>query len=283
MIGFAAAIIFAFVVVPLSASGSFAVLSSNTAYRTWQVLVALQASLWIFGTVATINMWRATPSTGRLPLSSNAAIFLLSILVVLPYLIAAKFPPPATGFDWSQSEVLPRGSLVSVFGVLATIIVGAGIIRIHVLVKDWLPGFRENLNDYRAVSSYLERHLLLLGSILAGAVIGTNALREALFSVDRSYPFPTEQVWQLSIYWSALLAVVYVAARVSVRRVGFQLRDILLRTPITVRDDTDRLEEEEKISKFLGLNRGYLAELQSVFSILAPIAGAIVSQLAPSG
>jgi len=117
---------------------------------------------------------------------------------------------------------------------------------------------------------------------LAGAVIGSSASREAILSVDGAYPFPAEHVWQLAIYWSALLAVVYVAARSSVRRVGYRLRDTLLSTSDPVEEDTERLKQEEELAKFLGLDRGYIAELQSAFSVLSPIAGAVASYLVPS-
>ena len=87
-------------------------------------------------------------------------------------------------------------------------------------------------------------------------------------------------VWQLAIYWSALLAVVYMAARSSVRRIGYRLRDTLLSTSAPVEEDTQRLKREEELGKFLGLNRSYVEELQSAFSVLTPLAGAAASHLA---
>ena len=279
LIGFAAAALFGFVVLPLAARDSIAELSGNSAYRTWQILVVLQASLWIFGASYAIGIWRRAPMSLQLPLSSLAAIFLLWVLTILPYLIALRFPT-ANGFDWSQSRVVPRGFLASGLGVLASVIVGAGIIRIHALANDWLSSSQEHLASYREISSYLEKHLLLLGGILAGAVMGTSALREAVFSLGGAYPFPAEQVWQLAIYWSALLAVVYMAARSSVRRIGYRLRDTLLSTSAPVEEDTQRLKREEELGKFLGLNRSYVEELQSAFSVLTPLAGAAASHLA---
>ena len=280
LIGFAVAALFGFVALPLAARGSFAELTGNSAYRTMQILFVLQASLWIFGAAYATRIWRRVTASRPLPWFSYAAILLLAALIFLPYLVFSLFP--SSEFDWSQSKVVSRGFLASVLGALAGVTVGAGIIRIHVLANNWLPSSQEHLTAYREIFSYLERHLLLLGGILAGAVIGSSASREAIYSVDGGYPFPPEHIWQLAIYWSTLLAVVYVAARSSVRRVGYQLRDTLLSTSGPVEEDAERLKKEEGFAKFLGLDRGYIAELQSAFSVLAPIAGAVASHLVPS-
>ena len=280
LIGFATAALFGFVALPLAARGSFAELTGNSAYRTMQILFVLQASLWIFGAAYAIGIWHRVTASRPLPWSSYGAILLLAVLTVLPDLVFSLFP--SCEFDWSQSKVVSRGFLASVLGALAGVIVGAGIIRIHVVANDLLPSPQEHLTAYREISSYLERHLLLLGGILAGAVIGSSASREAILSVDGAYPFPAEHVWQLAIYWSALLAVVYVAARSSVRRVGYRIRDTLLSTSGPVEEDAEHLKQEEELAKFLGLDRGYIAELQSAFSVLTPIAGAVASNLIPS-
>ena len=276
LIGFAAAALFGFVVLPLVAKGPFSELTGNSAYRTMQVLYVLQASLWIFGAAYTIGLWRRVPATRSLPRSSQFAILLVGVLTVLPYVF---FYRSTTGHDFFQSKVSAKG-IASGLGALAGMIVGAGIVRIHTQANNLLSGSEPHVTAFRELSSHLERHVLLLGAILAGAVLGSRASQLAIISVDhKTPPYGPEHVWQLAIYWSALLSVVYAGARSSVRRIGYRLRDSLMATAGSDDEDTDRLQREEDVGKSLGLNRSYIEELQSVLNVLTPIAAAVASKL----
>ena len=87
LIGFAAAVLFGFVALPLAARGSFAELTGNSAYRTMQILFVLQASLWIFGAAYAIGIWRRVTASRPLSWFSYAAILLVAVLTFLPYLV----------------------------------------------------------------------------------------------------------------------------------------------------------------------------------------------------
>jgi len=281
LLGFTCSAAFAFLVLPLAARGGFEELSGSSAYRTWQVLIVVQASLWFSGAVYSIGIWRRTPTERALPASAWAAIVVLGLLIVLPMV---AYQVGSTAYDGvsSKPQVVARFPFAPLLGLLGSGILGAGIIRLHVLANDWFAGrvnFVERLDSYRKVSSFLETHLMLLGGILAGGVIGSQASRKAIMAIEGVSPFPAEQVWQLAVYWSALLAVVYISSRSAVRRIGLRLRDELLAESGADLDVSKRLEREGELGKLLALNRGYLAELQSVFGVLTPIAGAIASQL----
>ena len=281
LILFLIAALFGFLGLPLAARGTFAVLTASPEYRTWQVLNVLQMSLLIFGAAYALGVWRRISIGRRLSTSECTAMLIFPILTALPYLAWVLFGS-ANGYDFAQSIVFPRFQLLAVLGILGSSFLGAGIFRIHAFSIEWLlvpiiP--QEEARNYRELSKFLERHLMFLGGILACAVITTTATREAICALEGINPFPAEQPWQLAVYWSTLLAVVYVASRNSLLRIGQQIRDDLLSRQGPDRPPREKLEREQELDQILGLNRSHLSELKSVFSVLAPIAGAITSQL----
>lgn len=278
LIGFAGAALFGFVVLPLAAPGGLGLIA-YPAYRTLQVLCVLQASLWVFGAGYAIGTWRRAPESRPWLRFSWAAIVLLAGLAFLPYLI--YYEPPLGYPSFAQSVVATRWFLVSLLGPLAGLIVGIGIIRIHILAEDLRPDSREHLTAYGEMSLALHRHFLILAGILASSVIWSSAGRAVGTVIDERDPFPTAHVWQLAIYWSALLGVLYVSTRGSLRRVGYRLRGAHLSTSAADEEDTGRREREEELGKLPQLDWSYVEKLQSVFSVLAPIAGAFVSELFP--
>lgn len=273
--GFAAAALFGFLMLPLMARGDWSRLLGSAEYRTWQILVVVQAALWILAASYTRGIWHRV-AAAPLPRSARLAIFMFWFLAVVPFVLFE------TTFPVSESNAVPIVPLPVIFGSVASAIVAAGIFRLHVLANDWLLGRfspEDPTGAYQELSGLLDRHLLLLGAILAGSVIGAAASREAFFAIDGKYLFPAEQAWQLAVYWSALLAVIYSGSRNALRRIAYRLRDKLLADSSSDPGDKKRLERERAIDKVLCLDRTYLEELQSAFSVVTPIAGAIASQL----
>lgn len=281
LILFLIAALFGFLGLPFTARGSFAVLTASPEYRTWQILNVLQTSLLIFGAAYALGVWRRVSIGRHFSTPERAATILFPILTALPYLAWVLFGS-ANDYDITQSIVFPRFYILAVLGILGSSVLGAGIFRVHAFSIEWLLAPispQEEANTYREVSTFLERHLMFLGGILACAVITTTATREAIYALEGTYPFPAEQPWQLAVYWSTLLAVVYVASRNSLLRIGQQIRDGLLSRQGPDQPPREKLEREQELDQILGLNRSHLTELKSVFSVLAPIAGAIASQL----
>ena len=73
--------------------------------------------------------------------------------------------------------------------------------------------------------------------------------------------------------------MIYVASRNSLLRIGHRIRDDFVSQHEPDQSPKEQLERKQELGEILGLNRTHLAELKSVFSVLAPIAGAIGSQL----
>jgi len=280
LIIFLIAALIGFLAWPFLAPGPFAKLTANSEYRTWQILNVLQMLLLIFGAAYAIGVWRRISIGRTFSWPAFAAMILFVFLTALPYIAWDLFG--SGKYDITQSIVLPRFNLLAVLGILGSSILGAGIFRIHVLSTEWLSARfnpQEEANAYREVSKFLERHLMFLGGILACAVITTTATREAIYAIEEIYPFSAEKPWQLAVYWSALLAVIYVSSRNSLLRIGHRIRDDFVSQHEPDQSPKEQLERKQELGEFLGLNRTHLAELKSVFSVLAPIAGAIGSQL----
>lgn len=278
---FALAAGFGLLMVPLSARGSLPELLGSREYRTWLVLIVVQATIWIFGALYATLAWRrlsirglGAPGIGQLVVTSFAMLVLI-VMSIYPNFIVE------TEFQKSASLAAPAIPLPLIAGSLTSLWVAMGIFRVHLLARSWVQQSPAE-EDFRAASAQLEQLLLFLGAIIATGVLGTQASREAFFAVDQDHFLIEGEAWFLGIYWTALLAVIYLVPKNTLRRIGARMVARKIDAAYPDQDDLiNRLSLEKALNESLGLEKGLVTQLQSAIGIVTPIAGAIASQLLP--
>lgn len=281
---FALATLFGLVLIPWLAKACFVELMECQEYRFWLVLVVLQATIWIlsarYGTLA----WRRLPlETKRTPgLGQLATASLLMALLIAAPVFPNLFLDPA--FPRKESRATPVLPLPLLLGTLTSLWAAMGIFRVHIIARSWISnsGTIPPEQDYHEANRQLEHLLLLLGAVVAGGVIGTQASREAFYAIDKKHFLLEGEAWFLAIYWSALLAVIYLGPRSALNQIGSRILAKKMDQFCPHESDlTERFEFSKSLKESLGLERGFVAQLQSTFGIVTPIAGAIASQLLP--
>lgn len=276
LLAFGCAALFGLWLVPFFARGAMGELLASPEYRTWQAMLVLQAALWILGWCFVGTAWRSGVEFLQNPWLLAPPVALMGILIVLPGVLFESIADKPD-FTRCESKAAPIVPLPILFGVPASLIVSAGIFRINAIAREWMNGDDLPMeSDFRNINSQLERHLLILGAILAGAVLGSDACFNAFKSIDGESFLREGEAWFYAIYWSVLIASIYIAPKIALRRVGVRMVQAAVPQECDI-ETTMKLEKT--MNERLGLDQGYVAQLQSAFGIVAPIAGAIASNL----
>lgn len=279
-----AAGLYGFLLMPLMAEIGATKVMANTAYRGWQVLIVIQATLWIFAVAFARHVHNGLRSRFTTKPGLTFELIALVVIVVLPVVIQYGVFPETNAIGFGKSKVMPKGGIGTYLGFAAAVYVGLGILRIHAIAASWAGGNlssrpTDEIGEHRALSRSLEGHVLWLGMILAMALVGTQASRIAVFELEGVKPFPARQIPIWGAYYSLVLAVIYGAARSTLQRVGANLRHQQLGEASNGEAWEERSKREEGFDKLLKLRRGLLEELQSLAKVVTPFVGALASNL----
>ena len=135
----------------------------------------------------------------------------------------------------------------------------------------------QEFNHYR---SYLQAYLVIAGILISLVVLSTGAMRQALieFSSANADAFTNNMVLAHGLYFTFLLAMLYVPTYVVVQMYGRLLRDKVY--PVTTLDDYKGKEPLRKqFDEMLNLNITVGQNLRAGLFILAPLATSFISSL----
>jgi len=149
---------------------------------------------------------------------------------------------------------------------------------------------RDHLVAFFDLREDLRLFLILAGTIVFTATLSVGALRSAILAAapedkQLAATFPAEYVLVYGLFFSLMLAAIYVPTYGAVRRFGEAIRNAYMTeldaTP-TSKEFRDWNEERTKLNEALKLNEGTLSTFRAGAFIAAPLLGSLVSLLLPS-
>jgi hypothetical protein len=136
----------------------------------------------------------------------------------------------------------------------------------------------------------MHRALLVLGTALAGGILATGALRNALVAWDnrdgsgsQDAAFPLEHLLAYGLFFSVLLALIYAPVYSRYLKVGNTVLDGYTKLPAPGEAEwSDTLDQRTKLRDFLHLDVSPTANFQAAVAILAPLTSSLFAVLLPS-
>lgn len=263
-----------------------------------------QTLLWIFLICGQGGLWAALALTaagsarrvrdGRDPATAVAGTALL-VLALVPLFVVT----PHLRADYPLPHHALKLPILTVAGLLASLPAFVTIWRVRRLVDEAIardkpgrgsalrthdrPARRSALAGFLRLREMLHGSLLILGAIIGAATLATAALRNALLAnahaTHAKVAFPIEYVLAYGLFFSALLAVVYVPVYARLQALGNQL---VADYGGAGDDSIAALEARQKLRALLNLDVGASEGFAAGLAILAPLASSLLGTLLPS-
>jgi hypothetical protein len=258
----------------------------------WLVLLGLQGALWL---AAMPLLWHTLRALLGYRIS-NAGELVWSTLGFLAW-VALGLSGPA--FLIKLPNYLPRHELrigiLSVTGAAVALAAAFAIWLLHGALRSLLHAddatdeqAKAHVDDVLRLRAVLQNLLFYLGAVLSLAILAAGAERQVVLQYTKlthhgkAVPsvFPPEYVLVYGIYFSALLALVYVPTHRTLLQVGAHLRERLFPLPPPRDEDwADTYGKRKTLDELLQLQLGTSATLKAGFAVLTPLVGAVTGLL----
>ncbi|WP_309888435.1 hypothetical protein [Archangium sp.] len=283
------------VLCPLSfvATGLFlGLLQDSNRARLWHLLVALQPALWLASVLVVFEDFRSHRLDGPVSRRERTAMVLCTLLAwfmsSFPFLVQLLTQRWALPDDLDALLQLPhlRVKLV-LLGMLSALVVTlhtAGMLSVHLqlLASPWestaregVPeavGFDDEVLRYQRLRGRLARFLVFSAVTIGTAALSLGAYRELLLELDPSQVFAPSRVLGYGIYYTGLLASVYLPTRKTLTDRGEALAArFVSSSPAAGTSWKDWSQEQGAVRTWLGLQGTALQDFQQGLSVLAPL------------
>ena len=275
-------------------------------FYVWAIIIAIQAAVWALVAAQGWDRLRRLrarfghAASGYWPFLS----WLLLALVIAGLVALLKLPRVGSPLAGHQE----RTAALTALGVLAATPSVVGIWRLQLVIardirplvgaigrgSPWSPLHRDVYSRLCDVRGYLQQFLAGLGAIVAALTFASGALRNAILAwqeaggdepsrIERQSRFdlPLEYVVMYGLFYTALVALIYVPVYGSLERTGLDLVDRVYPVPDGKEPTGDWQAGRDRLAKLLQL--GFRAEdsLRSSVAIFAPLLATLVSTLLP--
>jgi hypothetical protein len=284
---------------------SFAFWSSREV-RLWHMLMAIWPTLFAGTLVAALNDIRRKRFPWPGTRNERTAVVLCTVLASLMYLLpfASSYYLPGSVLP-ANAEVLTRlpdfrtkTIILNILGVVVLTLHTAGMFSVHAQLltrpressagreKPEAASLREEVLRYQYFRSRLERYLGFSATLTGISLLNVGALRDLL---NEASPGPAELlpagiVMAYGIYFTGMLAIIYLPAHRTLKELGQGLAERLVRQSLDVDADWKQsFEEQRTASTYLGLQGSALQELQQGLTVLAPLLASISALVLGSG
>jgi hypothetical protein len=271
----------------------------------WFLTIVAQVSLWLIAAtlvarrIGYLHKEVGTNGRGRpLPAVVALGLFILAVSFLISF--DWSWWPFASLPDYPLANRSIKIALLYAFGVPLTLVPVYGVLLVHARGKSLVAlqegngrstddVRREHLVTFFDLREDLRLFLIAAGAIVFLATLSVGALRSAILAAapeDKKLAatFPAEYVLVYGLFFSLVLAAIYVPTYGVVRRLGEAIRNALLTkltaTP-TSKQFRDWHEERTSLDKALGLDAGALSGFKAGAFIAAPLLASIVSLLLP--
>jgi hypothetical protein len=182
--------------------------------------------------------------------------------------------------------------ILNLLGVVVLMLHTSGMFGVHAQLlarprespsrrgKPEAASLREDVLRYQHLRSRLERYLGFSATLIGLSLLNVGALRDLLNEAASPQPelLPADLVIAYGIYFTGLLAIIYLPAHKSLKELGQSLAERLVQHSLDVDADWKQsFAEQQTASAYLGLQSSALQELQQALTVLAPILASISS------
>ena len=252
--------------------------SASGPFTLWAALMCAQTGLW-----ALTLAW-LLPSVRRLRRlygRENRQELVVSTAIILVVIVLLAVVSPLLK---SQPDYVPHHSvklgLLTVVGALVGLVAAQGIWLVRggltVVARDTVT--ERALEGYRSLQGDLQRFLGALGAILGLLVLATAAQRHAVLDFAPATSYDFELVLVYGLFFSILIAAVYLPTHLTLVAVGGRLRDAFF-PPVdpSAPEWEERTRQREQFSRLLQLDVGPFGRLHASAAILTPLVGSLIA------
>jgi hypothetical protein len=266
----------------------------------WHMILALAPTLWLISLFIVFSdfersrlVWPRTRS-GRLALL--LCLVPLVLLIALPlaaqHLIQWQEPHMSTVLLSLDPHFVPKSVGTNLLGLLVATLHASTLVGIHLQLLVHLPRYQhlgaplgwksldEEVLWYQRQQAQLRRCLRLSSVSLGVSILSVSAFRDIVNAAlpSSAEPFPTAPVLSYGLYYTGLIACIYLPAHNTLKQVGSALAERLVWQALGAHPTwKQRLEEQQAIRNHLGLQGSALQELQQGLAVLAPLLASISS------
>jgi hypothetical protein len=263
--------------------------AKTSPFILWAALMCAQTGLWLL-----VLVWlrpsfrRVWPEKGkRLALvrlrgeamGSTVAIAITVSIFVGGAVRLRSWPDYMPGHEWKVVTLTGVGALVGLFAAWGIWLTHAQLMELADRLRRGVLSRESALNCFLIHQRRVKRFLGALGAILGLLVLATAAHRQALLAYDRRVRPPDVEAldygYQLvliyGLFFSILIAAVYIPTHLSLTRVGNQIRDKFFKDVTPGAEDwQEQTANREKLGSLLELDVGPLGRLKASAAILTP-------------
>jgi hypothetical protein len=251
---------------------------SSPEFFVWLLLIGAQTALWFAIVIPLVELWRTLSFDKRI--LPKCGLYLLGVMLLFA---ESKYSRPVVHPLAYQTLKMPLISFIgSIAGTLAIVgiwLVQAASERMECRLESGAEHTKE-VKIFLDLQTKLERFLLAAGIIIGAATLATGGLRNATLAYEKTAPFPRENVLLYGMFFSGLLALIYVPAYASLSAVRSALHDAMVPIPETPPDSWNGWYSDRKaVGELLQVQSGPIASFTNGVSILTPLAASLVAIL----
>jgi hypothetical protein len=272
--------------------------------RFWQMLVALAPTAWLTSLLVLFSDFERNrslwPRTRRGRMAFLLCLVPLLLLLALPLLaqfVAFREEPLVVRLILALDPGFLRKMVsMSLLGLAISTLNVSALVGIHLQLLGRLPKYQhlgeapgaESLEEevlwYQRRQAQLKRALRLSSALFGASMLSVGALRHlinaAVPSSASAELIPATSVMSYGIYYSVLMASLYVPAHMTLKDVGQALAERLVWQSLGAHPTwKQRHEEQQAIRDHLGLQGSALQELQQGLAVFAPLLASLSSLL----
>ncbi|MFE8603391.1 hypothetical protein [Archangium violaceum] len=275
----------------------------------WRMLTVIAPTAWVTTLVILFSDFERNRSAwprsrkGRMTLTLCILLGLpISVLPLVAQYVAWRESPLMAA---AVSSVVPGSNphlkmlITNMLGLTTATLVASGVIGVHTQLRERLPEFRQRTGPlnagaldqdvrwYQQQEALLKQSLALCAITIGSSILSVGAMRN-LLNQSISTPteaLPTAPVLGYGVYYTGLVASIYLPAHKSLKDVGNLLVEQLLQqSPGNPTTWKQRYEEQQAARAWLGLQGSAIQDLQQGLSVLTPLLASISSLiLGPGG
>lgn len=249
--------------------------------RLWHLMLGLQAVLWVWTLASVRGDLRELGWDGR---SFGLALVAFAFASVPSLIRLGHGHEGEINFD---NTLLPGAKQK----LLAFTLTGVAVASVHayglfavrrVLARE---GETSDAREaFRRVSAQVRRFLRAAGLIIAAAMVSSGALRELI--AGGAAPYPSSVLISYGLYFTALLAFIYLPLHRVLAKKGAAVVDALApapKPPVEAGRWNAWAEDVAALEEHLGLKKSSFEELEASLAVLAPLLGSVAGVLSSKG
>ncbi|MCY1082894.1 hypothetical protein [Archangium lansingense] len=261
----------------------------------WRVLTAFAPTTWVTILVIVLSDWQrnrsAWPHTRKGRMTVALCVVLGLPFVLLPilaqYIVWKEEPLVRAAFSSALPAASPAKSFIlNLAGVTSGALVASGILGVHIQLLERLPqlrrraeqheadGLDEDVRWYQQHRARLSGFLTLSGLLMGTSILSVSAIRHLLNEAlsTSSLTLPTAPILGYGLYYTGLIASMYLPASKALKDAGQTIAERLVRQPLEAHVTwKQRNEEQEAAQTWLGLRGSALQDFQQALSVLTPL------------